>query len=689
MKHLSEKQQKRIQDLARGETPRRIARKLKLPKLLVEQELGRHQVARIPQSDPDPEDSVVFRCFLGLLFIAPLFVVDAVADNVNYPKAALIQIATLLFLFLHLRSNRTRRLISLRECKLHIPLLTCLCWIGLSILWATSGYDAFMQWAHWAACSILFLLAFRWIGEANRVQSVYTTLAFSAAIVTAIGLGQYYFDFSWIRQGIPPAATFGNRNQAAHFAIFTIPCVIAAWHRSERASLIWAWTLCMGLSCAFIYHVQSMAAWIAAAGQAIFLFLILLREWIGRGLRLNWMTANHFWSGVAGCGLTLVLILNPAGHEKSDVAGTLYEVSAFWSEEESSTREETSQATVDLSTAKIRLTLWTNTWELIKAEPFIGVGAMNWRDHYARFSSLGLRDTTISVDQHPHYAHNDYIQALAEFGIIGAALILWTGFVLFIRAYRVLIDYVKGKARNSFQDILPICSLISMASVAAFSFPAYRAMPPLLFAVFSAILFRIPSVSMSSGRGQASHPTPLPGFQKRLPFAAGCIVALWTTIHFFVLKSEIYLRRSHFEYAEQDWSGLHYWSLKGQKWNPFNRDLLLPLAEAQYHQGDIEKARSTFFTLERRFPYTPFSLYRAAKFYKSIGEFPKAEKLLRDIDQLIPANGIVHDAMGRVYWDQGRTDDALREFRMATIYRPEESYSILQPGRPSLLPCAV
>ena len=218
MKHLSEKQQKRIQDLARGETPRRIARKLKLPKLLVEQELGRHQVARIPQSDPDPEDSVVFRCFLGLLFIAPLFVVDAVADNVNYPKAALIQIATLLFLFLHLRSNRTRRLISLRECKLHIPLLTCLCWIGLSILWATSGYDAFMQWAHWAACSILFLLAFRWIGEANRVQSVYTTLAFSAAIVTAIGLGQYYFDFSWIRQGIPPAATFGNRTQPSHKA---------------------------------------------------------------------------------------------------------------------------------------------------------------------------------------------------------------------------------------------------------------------------------------------------------------------------------------------------------------------------------------------------------------------------------------------------------------------------------------
>lgn len=59
----------------------------------------------------------------------------------------------------------------------------------------------------------------------------------------------------------------------------------------------------------------------------------------------------------------------------------------------------------------VRAVYWRATGPIIAGSPLLGVGLDNWRDHYFQTKSV--------VQQETMKAHNDYLQILAEMGVVG------------------------------------------------------------------------------------------------------------------------------------------------------------------------------------------------------------------------------------------------------------------------------
>ena len=63
--------------------------------------------------------------------------------------------------------------------------------------------------------------------------------------------------------------------------------------------------------------------------------------------------------------------------------------------------------------------IWKDTWKMIRAYPVLGVGIGAYETVYPTFSSGG--ESKIRVD----FAHSDYLQVLADAGMVGGLLALW------------------------------------------------------------------------------------------------------------------------------------------------------------------------------------------------------------------------------------------------------------------------
>ena len=67
---------------------------------------------------------------------------------------------------------------------------------------------------------------------------------------------------------------------------------------------------------------------------------------------------------------------------------------------------------------KDRVAYWRDAWKMIKRHPVLGQGLGTFQWTYPAYES-------VEADRPATYAHSDYVQALAEVGIVGLALLLW------------------------------------------------------------------------------------------------------------------------------------------------------------------------------------------------------------------------------------------------------------------------
>lgn len=72
----------------------------------------------------------------------------------------------------------------------------------------------------------------------------------------------------------------------------------------------------------------------------------------------------------------------------------------------------------DALKGNVRINLWRDTWSMFLDHIWLGVGPGQYRWAYPEYWHF----LKMYID--PEYAHNDYLQLLAEFGVVGAALLL-------------------------------------------------------------------------------------------------------------------------------------------------------------------------------------------------------------------------------------------------------------------------
>ena len=163
----------------------------------------------------------------------------------------------------------------------------------------------------------------------------------------------------------------------------------------------------------------------------------------------------------------------------------------------------------------IRLILWPDTIDMIKASPVAGTGPGTYRHTFAPF-----RDLYRTADSTVRYAHNEYLHTLAETGGLGLAIVLallaWIAF----RFLRVVFRAERSRDAALAAVVLGVLAQSMAHSVFDFQFQ--------LFANVHAFLL---IVGVIAGRLYVSGElTPIRANRlTRIPLALGMIAALFVT----------------------------------------------------------------------------------------------------------------------------------------------------------------
>ena len=216
------------------------------------------------------------------------------------------------------------------------------------------------------------------------------------------------------------------------------------------------------------------------------------------------MVSAHLLSGSRGgfislgagmlCFLLLLSLRGLSGKKLSIVMLvfmlTLGTVIVFQAEKILPRLETLTQERVDASVA-VRQKLWQDAVHIFQDYPVVGSGSGTFSHLFRRYRSF--RSTFIY-----EYAENDYLQLLAESGIVGVGLLFAAALLFFARA---LSSWKHQRSRwNLAVTSGGLCAMLSLLLHALVDFPFHIPANTLLFVVIAALCF-----SPAEGKRRGSH----------------------------------------------------------------------------------------------------------------------------------------------------------------------------------------
>jgi len=355
---------------------------------------------------------------------------------------------------------------------LWLPLLLMAHALG-SMAWSHT-YLAGVEAIRWFVFSVLL-----WLGLNTLSRGSLPLLAWGihgGAVVAALWAAlQFWVDLQLFPQGPHPASTFVNRNFFAEFAVCTLPFAAVLLARARSG----ATALALAASAALVI-VSVLMTGTRAALAALWLQLLVLLPWLAWRYRAQFAFAG--WSRrmqalVAGClvGTVLALGVIPTGNPK------IVEEQRGLTPLERGLKRTASISPSDPSLG-LRQVMWRATLRVIAANPLAGVGAGAWENEVPLYQEEGAQLET------DYYAHNEYLQLLAEYGVAGWLFLLALAAWLLAAAWRTLnAAGPEAQAEAPWRAIL-LCSLLALFIVSNVGFPWRMATTGALFALCLAAL---------------------------------------------------------------------------------------------------------------------------------------------------------------------------------------------------------
>jgi len=122
---------------------------------------------------------------------------------------------------------------------------------------------------------------------------------------------------------------------------------------------------------------------------------------------------------------------------------------------------------------------WRAAWWMFTEHPLNGVGHGAFRAEYGsarlQLSAQGVRFSRFQNQVFFTQAHNEYLQALAEWGGLGLLAMLWAGGVIWRRLADKLRRLPKRGAAGRLQAAELLSMVVAMALLAAVNFPLHLA----------------------------------------------------------------------------------------------------------------------------------------------------------------------------------------------------------------------
>jgi O-antigen ligase len=353
-----------------------------------------------------------------------------------------------------------------------LPLLLMLYALG-SMAWSHT-YLAAVEAIRWFIFSLLLWLGLNTLSR-ERLPLLALGICAGAVVASLWAALQFWLDWSLFPQGPHPASTFVNRNFFAEFAVCTLPfaaMLIARTRQNAQACLLAAGA---GLVIVAILMTGTRGALIA-----LWLQLLLVLPLIGWRYRKQfafpgWGRGTKTLVGAVLVGTVLGLGVIPTGDP--NIAGEGRGLTAL----ERGFKRTGSISAADPSLG-VRKVMWWATVRVIEARPLSGLGAGAWESEIPLYQDEGSQLET------DYYVHNEFLQLLAEYGLVGWIFLLALGAYLLAATRRTWsANTLEAQADAPWRAVL-LCSLLCLLIVSAIGFPWRMASTGALFALCLAAL---------------------------------------------------------------------------------------------------------------------------------------------------------------------------------------------------------
>lgn len=267
----------------------------------------------------------------------------------------------------------------------------------VSVLWlAPAPWLAWREWLLWFQMWLVFVLVLHFGRGRAQTWTLAGVLVALGLVGTAMAAYQRFGNHTWMMLGRVQVEQFTGRSAgmfgipnslAGLLELMTPVCLLLLFSRAARPA------------------ARLTAGWLAG----LFLFAIILTGsrggWIGLGLALlAWpLLGGSDWrrklAGLGAVALAAVLLLGLL-HRFSDYARGRMEPFLEGRFEPS------------------RPIIWKAGWRMWQEAPWLGRGAGAYNVLFEQYRPVGFWDT-------PEWTHNDYLNTLCDYGLLGGAL--WAG----------------------------------------------------------------------------------------------------------------------------------------------------------------------------------------------------------------------------------------------------------------------
>jgi len=402
-----------------------------------------------------------------MMFLAPALGVPHEEMLQDTLKSMVVSLSALGAALMFFWSQRQRSQPLRWHAVMWLPLLLMVYALG-SMAWSHT-YLGGVEAIRWFVFSLLL-----WLGLNTFSRDMLPRLAWGvhagvvvASLWTAL---QFWFDFRFFPQGPNPGSTFVNRNFFAEFAACTLPFSALLLARARTSVQIGM----LSSSSAFVL-VAILMTGTRSALVALWLQLLIVLPLIG------WRYRSRFafprWSSrqqLLALGLLLFTVL-ALGLLKSGNAKIIGEGRGLNALERGLSR--TASITPGDESLGLRMIMWKATAGLIQQRPLSGVGAGAWESDIPLYQAAGSQLET------DYYVHNEFLQLLAEYGLVGWAFLgLLFAYLLWAAARTWRDRSAEGELEAPYRALL-LCALLALFIVSNAGFPWRMAATGALFAL--------------------------------------------------------------------------------------------------------------------------------------------------------------------------------------------------------------
>lgn len=433
----------------------------------------------IPDAGPTPLPAEAERGGAAAAFLLTLALLLAPALGVpreemlqDTLKSIVVAGCTLVAALLFFWQQRNRQEPLRWHALMWLPLALMAYALG-STTWSHSYLGA-VEAIRWFMFALILWLGLNTLSQ-GRVLLLAWGIHWGSVIASLWAALQFWVDWQFFPQGPSPASTFVNRNFFAEFAVCTLPFSMLLLARGRRPAQIGLLAIRTGLVIVAILMTGTRGALIALWLQLLLVLAVLawrLRGPLAVGADNRWPLFGPVLLLITVIGLGLIPSGNPV------VVAEMRGNTAL----ERGLQRTGSIADPDDASLGVRMTMWKATLRMIEARPLTGVGAGAWEVDIPLYQADG---TQLETD---FYAHNEFLQLVAEYGALGWLLLVGLFAYLIAAVRRTLRDRsARGRAEAPLRAVA-LGSLLALFIVSNVGFPWRMAATGALFAACLAVL---------------------------------------------------------------------------------------------------------------------------------------------------------------------------------------------------------